>query len=62
MADVLFDWFGFDQTRNLLLIQHKQSSWNQVSKTGGQLYSDASPYKVSEYSVIQPMQCQVRFG
>ena len=36
----------------LYLIQHKQSSWILTSQTGGQLYSDTSPYKVSECSLI----------
>ena len=26
MAELLFDWFGFNQTSKLLFIQHKQSS------------------------------------
>ena len=37
---------------NLCLIQHKQSSWILTSQTGGQLYSDASPYEVSYCSLV----------
>ena len=37
---------------NPLLIQHKQSS---LIQTWGQLYSDSSPYKVSEYSQLQQL-------
>ena len=33
---------------NKTFIQQKQSSWNQANKTGGQLYCDTSPYKISE--------------
>ena len=33
---------------NLLFIQQKQSSWNETIKTGCQLHSNTSPYKVSE--------------
>ena len=40
---------GLDSTKlvNLYLIQHKQSSWILNIQTGGQSYSDTSPYKVS---------------
>ena len=46
---------GFDLTKheNLLLIQHKQRSLIQTSKTGGNMYSDASPQKVGEYSPVK---------
>ena len=42
---------GLDLTKHvkLLFIHHKQSSWNETNKTGGQPYSDTSSYKVSEY-------------
>ena len=36
---------------NVLWIKHKRSSWILTSQTGGQPYSDTSPYKVSEYSL-----------
>ena len=41
-------WLVLDSTNlvNLYLIQHKQSSWILTSQTGGQLYSETSPYKV----------------
>ena len=44
---------GLDLTKqvNLLLIQHKQSSWIQTNKTGRQPYSDTSPYEVNECSL-----------
>ena len=37
---------------SMLLIQHKQSSWIQTSQAGGQSYSDTSPSKVSECSLL----------
>ena len=37
---------------NLLLIPHNLSSYIQTCKTGDQLYSDTSPYKVSEFSLF----------
>ena len=37
---LLFDWSGFNQTSILLLIKHKQSKWTEISKTGGQPYSE----------------------
>ena len=46
---------GFDlteQVKLLLFIQQKQSSKSQTSKTGGQQYTDTSPYEVSEYSLL----------
>ena len=39
---------------NLYLIQRKQSSWILTSQTGGQPYSDTSPYKLSERSLNHP--------
>ena len=33
----------------MLLFKHKQSSW--TNKKGGQLYSDTSPFKVSQYAL-----------
>ena len=42
-ADLLFDWFGFDQTCKYL-IQH-------LNQKGEQPYSDTCPYKVSECSL-----------
>ena len=44
---------------NLLLIKQKQSSWIQTSQTEGQLYNDASPYKVSECSLDGPLSNQL---
>ena len=35
-----------------LSIQHKQCSWIQTKHTGGQPYNDASPYELSERSLI----------
>ena len=47
---------GLDSTKlvNLYPIQHKQSSWILIGETGGQPYSDTSPYKVSECSLYLP--------
>ena len=44
---------GLDSTKlvNLYLIQHKQSNRILTSQTGGQSYSDTSPYEVSECSL-----------
>ena len=40
---------------NLYLIQQKQSGWILTGQTGGQPYSNTSPYKVSECSLDQYM-------
>ena len=44
---------GFDLAKqvNVLWIKPKQSSWIITSQKGGQLYSDTSPYEVSECSL-----------
>ena len=47
-ADLLFDSFGFKQSSEFVFIQHKEISLIKTNKTGGQLYSNTSPYKVSE--------------
>ena len=45
---------GLDLTKQvkLLFIQQNKISWNQTNKTVGQSYSDTSPYKVSEFSLL----------
>ena len=39
----------------MLLIQNKQSSWIERSKTMGHLYTDTYPIKVSECSLFEPL-------
>ena len=41
---------GLDSIKlvNLYLIQHKKSIWILTGQTGGQTYSDTSPYELSE--------------
>ena len=43
ITDLLFDWLGFQQKNNLLLIQHMQSILIQTNEKGGQLYNDTAP-------------------
>ena len=43
----------------MFLIQQKLSSWFQTNKPGGQLYSDASPDEVSEYSLLPHGDCSL---
>ena len=31
-ADLLFDWFGFDETSKLMLIEHKQTAESKQNK------------------------------
>ena len=38
---------------NLLFIKHKQSSWIQTGQTGGQPYSDTSPFYAIEYVCVR---------
>ena len=47
---------GLDSTKlvNLYLIQYKKSNWILTSQTGGQPYSDTSPYAVSMCSLPKP--------
>ena len=52
MADLLFDWLGFS-CFVYVYSQHIYSFGQiQTSQTGGQPYSDTSPYKVSECPLI----------
>ena len=51
-ADLLFDWFGFSC---FAVLNYQQSYWfgqTQTSQTGGQLYSDTSPYKAIKFSLL----------
>ena len=48
MADLLFDWFGFGQTSKSFDSFNKTKQVNPTNQTGCHLYSDTSPYKVSE--------------
>ena len=47
---------GLDSTKlvNLYLVQHKQSSWIQTNKTGGQLYITYLPLR-KQVSVLCPL-------
>ena len=45
MADLLFDRFGFDKTSKSVVHSTKPKKRNPNKKTGGQTYSDTSPYE-----------------
>ena len=47
VTDLLLTSLGSIKQVNLLLVQHKKSSWIHTSKTGGQPYSDTFLYKIS---------------
>ena len=49
-------WTPVLLVRIQLMLNYQQINlfgWTQISRTGGQLHSDTSPYKVSEYSLYQ---------
>ena len=46
-TDLVFDWFGFDQTSKSAVDLTYAKQLNPSSKTGGQPYSDSPPYEVS---------------
>ena len=48
-ADLMLDWFGFDQTSKYVYNSTLANQLNQNKETGGQLYSDTCLYKLGEY-------------
>ena len=55
-ADLLFDWFGFNQTwKSLSNSTSAKSNWILSSQTVGQPHSDTSPYEVCECSLFPLM-------
>ena len=55
MYDLLFFCLDLDALLMLNKWYIYLFGWNQTSKTGGQLYGDIFPYKVSEYYLLQPI-------
>ena len=53
-ADLLFDWFGFDQASKAVDLSTKAKKLNP-NKKGGQPYSDTSPHEVNKSSLLQPL-------
>ncbi len=45
-VDLLFDWFGLVCFENKNKICQLSCSWFQTSQTGGQWYSDTSPFSI----------------
>jgi hypothetical protein len=45
-VDLLFDWFGLVCFANKIKICQLSYSWFQTSQTGGQWYTDTSPFSI----------------
>ncbi len=45
-VDLLFDWFGLVCFENKNKNRQLPYSWLQTSQTGGQRYSDTSPFSI----------------
>jgi hypothetical protein len=45
-VDLLFDWFGISSTTTDNFCFYMQKRLIQTSQTGGQRYSDISPFKI----------------
>ncbi len=52
--DLLFDWFGLVCFANKNKNCQLSYSWFQTSKTGGQRYSDTSPFSIPWVSFRSP--------
>ena len=52
MADLLFDWKGFS-CFEYIVSDRDLKVWLNPNQSGGQLYSNTSPYEVSEYSLLR---------
>jgi hypothetical protein len=46
MVDLLFDWFGFSCLTTDIFLFYFQNRLIQTGQTGGQQYSDASPFSI----------------
>jgi len=53
--DLLFDWFGWVCLANKNKNCRLSYSWFQISQTGGQLYSDTSPFSIPCLDVQQTL-------
>ncbi len=49
-GDLLFDWFGISSMRTDNFCIHLQNRQIQTSQTGGQWYSDTSPFSIPWHS------------
>ena len=58
-ADLLFDWLGFSCFAYVEQDRVLQFGRIQTSQARGQLYSDTSPYEVSECSLNVPSTSQL---
>ncbi len=54
--DLLFDWFGFSCMTTEFFCFYLKNRLVQTSQTGGQLYSDASPFCIPWSNILKPMQ------
>ncbi len=55
--DLLFDWFGLVCFANKNKNCQLSCSWFQTSQTGGQWYSDTSPFSIPCSGPVQPLLC-----
>jgi hypothetical protein len=46
MVDLLFDWFGISCMTTYIYCFYLQNKLIQTSQTGGQWYSDISPFSI----------------
>ena len=57
MADLSFEWFGFDQTSKFVSNSPLTKQLNRNKTKGGQMWSDTLPYEVSESSLVLTIKC-----
>jgi hypothetical protein len=54
-VDLLFDWFGMSCMTTDNFCDHLQNSLIQTSQTGGQWYSDTSPFSIPWFVLLQKL-------
>ncbi len=60
--DLLFDWFGISSMTTDNFCSYLQNRLIKTSKTGGQWYSDTSPFSIPWFSVCQTMKVMFTLG
>jgi hypothetical protein len=56
-VDLLFDWFGISCTATEIFCFYLENSLIQTSQTGGQWYSDTSPFSIPCCSIHENVGC-----
>jgi hypothetical protein len=61
-VDFLFDWFGISCMTTDKICFYLQNRQIQTSQTGGQWYSDTSPFSISWFIPGKPFQLGLTFS